>query len=303
MQKHTVVIYHAKCPDGFGAAFTAWLKFGDAAEYVPANYSDAPPDVTGKDVYILDFSYKKDVLAKMDTVAKSITLLDHHKTAKEGLAGFQCRCGQIHIDTSKSGARLAWEHFNPGKPVPALLSYIEERDLWRFALPNTNEFLAYLDMLPFDFKAWRFLLDEGSAEFAQAMEVGTLLHKRYMRICDNLAADAVPVKVAGYEGLMVSCSADLASTVGSLLAAKTGTFGLVWRLEQEGRVKVSLRAVKPFDVEAIAARFPGGGGHPQSAGFHLPLQRAQELIDGELNYKPPGFWKKLLRLLRHTLKK
>lgn len=30
-----LVIYHAACADGFGAAFAAWLKLGDEAEYLP----------------------------------------------------------------------------------------------------------------------------------------------------------------------------------------------------------------------------------------------------------------------------
>jgi hypothetical protein len=31
----TVVIYHADCRDGFGAAYAAWKKFGDNASYIP----------------------------------------------------------------------------------------------------------------------------------------------------------------------------------------------------------------------------------------------------------------------------
>ena len=29
----SLVIYHASCADGFGAAFAAWLKLGDDAEH------------------------------------------------------------------------------------------------------------------------------------------------------------------------------------------------------------------------------------------------------------------------------
>lgn len=55
----TIVIYHADCPDGFGAAFAAWLVFGDSAQYVPARFGEPAPDVRGKEVYILDFSRQK----------------------------------------------------------------------------------------------------------------------------------------------------------------------------------------------------------------------------------------------------
>lgn len=33
-----LVLYHANCADGFGAAFAAWLKLGDEAEYVACSY-------------------------------------------------------------------------------------------------------------------------------------------------------------------------------------------------------------------------------------------------------------------------
>ena len=294
---NTVVIYHGKCPDGFGAAFAAWLKFGDAAQYVPADYCDAPPDVTGKDVFILDFSYKRDVMEKIDAVATSITLLDHHETAQNNLAGFKCSCGKIHFDTSKSGARMAWEHFNPGTPIPLLIQFIEDRDLWKFVIPNTDAFLAYLDMLPFSFEQWHALLDDGSAQFAEALAMGTVIHQRVVSICTNIAADAVPVVIDGLPTLMVSCSQELASMVGDMLYAKTGTFAVIWRMESRGTVKVSLRGKKPFNVKVIAERF-GGGGHPQAASFRLPAYRAVELLLGELSLKRPGFWRQLVQLVK-----
>jgi nanoRNase/pAp phosphatase (c-di-AMP/oligoRNAs hydrolase) len=70
--------------------------------------------------------------------------------------------------------------------------------------------------------------------------------------------------------------------VGSMLAEKSGTFALVWRMESRGSIKVSLRAVRSFDVEEIAVRF-GGGGHPQAASFRIPTARGVELLEGCLN--------------------
>lgn len=39
-----LVCFHADCTDGFGAAFAAWLKLGDDAEYLPMAYN---AEVTG----------------------------------------------------------------------------------------------------------------------------------------------------------------------------------------------------------------------------------------------------------------
>ena len=42
-----LVIYHANCADGFGAAFAAWRKLGDEAEYVPMDHLKATDGVAG----------------------------------------------------------------------------------------------------------------------------------------------------------------------------------------------------------------------------------------------------------------
>src|SRR3990167_9491025 len=42
--KNIVVIYHGKCPDGFSAAWIAWKKFGDDAEYIPGRHGEIPPE-------------------------------------------------------------------------------------------------------------------------------------------------------------------------------------------------------------------------------------------------------------------
>ena len=53
--------------------------------------------------------------------------------------------------------------------------------------------------------------------------------------------------------------------------------------QEDGRVKVSLRALDPYAVDGIAARF-GGGGHRLAAGLTLdvPLEQAPQVIESAL---------------------
>ena len=51
-QSVNVVIYHANCNDGFGAAYSAWKLLGNRAEYHAASHGSPPPDVTGKRVAV-----------------------------------------------------------------------------------------------------------------------------------------------------------------------------------------------------------------------------------------------------------
>lgn len=57
---HDLVIYHGGCIDGFTSAWVAWRELGTEAEYFPAFYPVGGeltklPDVTGRDVLMLDF--------------------------------------------------------------------------------------------------------------------------------------------------------------------------------------------------------------------------------------------------------
>ena len=63
--KKIIIIYHSNCLDGFGSAYIAWKQFGEDADYIPAHYGNSPPDVKDKKVYIVDFSYPREVLLKM----------------------------------------------------------------------------------------------------------------------------------------------------------------------------------------------------------------------------------------------
>mgnify|MGYP001565300630 CR=1 FL=1 len=152
-----LVIFHNPCADGSGAAFAAWCKFGEEAEYRPAKYGDAAPtddEVRGRDVYVLDFSYPRAELERVATAAGRLVVLDHHKTAEADLAGLP----YAKFDMGKSGAVMTWEHLHPGVEVPEVLLYVEDRDLWRWALPRSREVSAALSArgVSEDFRALNF---------------------------------------------------------------------------------------------------------------------------------------------------
>jgi hypothetical protein len=53
------VIFHAPCPDGFAAAFVAYLLLGDKCTYHGVSHSNkrAPQDADGRHAAILGFSF------------------------------------------------------------------------------------------------------------------------------------------------------------------------------------------------------------------------------------------------------
>ena len=83
----TVVLYHAECADGFGAAWALWRRF-PSADYRPVKHGNPPPDgLRDQRVVIVDFSYGRDQLQAMAEETQALLVLDHHVTAEKALAG------------------------------------------------------------------------------------------------------------------------------------------------------------------------------------------------------------------------
>lgn len=164
-----LVIYHANCTDGFGAAFAAWLKLGNEAEYLPMEYNPSSHKHVfchDREVYILDFSFPKPVMDAIFQHAKRVVWLDHHKTAFEMWCETEriLHCEDdmqpennrfILLDNNKSGALLAWEYFHPDTNVPMLIRHIDDRDRWQFKLEGSKELHAALaSYTPWTFDQW-----------------------------------------------------------------------------------------------------------------------------------------------------
>lgn len=283
-EKQTVILYHgSKCPDGFGAAYAAWKKFGDAAEYLPLSRGEEPPveAVRGKDAYFVDFSYTKEVMDQFAKVAASITVLDHHEGVQDVIESFP-----NHVfDGNRSGAGIAWDYFHPGTERLKLINHVEDDDLFRFALPDTREIITYLEVQPFDFAVWdEFATKLDDPETREEMLTKARTYREYF---DLLAAMAIDhAKLVRFEGMEIYYATahplkSLKSLVGNQLARKKGPCSLVVSAHPDG-YGVSIRGDGSIDVSKIAQKF-GGNGHPSSSGFLIPREGPfpWELIEDE----------------------
>lgn len=270
-----LVIYHAECSDGFCAAWVANRHFQGEADFLPAQYGTPPPDVKDRDVYILDFSYRRTVMLSIIEDARAVVVLDHHRTAAAELAGDlsviryrdghepSVRSPRIVFDMGKSGGRLAWEHFFPGQPAPWLVDYTEDRDLWRWKLPNSREISAALASLPRDFTAWDLLHEASRLDILVAEGVAILRYQQQQ--VDSACKNAVEIDMDGHKVLTVNATALISEIAGQL--AEGRPFGTSYFIRGDGKKVWSLRSREGgVDVSEVA-RKRGGGGHRQSAGF------------------------------------
>ena len=314
------VLYHGGgCPDGFGAAWAAWRKLGDDARYVPVLYHEPVPTMEpGSTVYLVDFCYPRDVLFGIATRMHKTIVIDHHKTALaavrpghpddagvftllesgervpvldgsvpsdkvEFLYGNPVHDGwlQALFDMDHSGAVLTWQHFHPGEPVPLMLQYVEDRDLWRWAMPYSREFSAYLASIPQDFAAWDALSSElerwlegrvpTSMHMTRVAEQGAAILRAQAQTIEQAVRRHRWAVLGGHRVPIVNATVHGSETGEALcLQHPDAPFAAYYFDTADGRRGWGLRSRNGFDVSEVAKLY-GGGGHAAAAGFTTGL--------------------------------
>lgn len=260
----TLCIYHKNCADGFGAAWVVRKALGEnAVEFYAASYQEEPPAVEGRDVVIVDFSYKRSVMEQIAQSASSVLVLDHHESAEAELAPLLAS-GVIQgkFDMNHSGAMLTWFHYFDVTP-PNLIYFIEDRDLWKFENDYTGAYMAAVFSYPQQFDVW----DELARRPVKAMiDEGSAILRTQAQHVYQLQSQAFRTNIAGYDVPVANAPYFYASNLGHVLAIDE-PFSATYS-DSEGKRKYSLRSANGtgLNVADIAQRF-GGGGHKHAAGF------------------------------------
>lgn len=257
--KPPLVIYHGGCRDGFCAAWVAHKSLPDA-EFFAGYYGQAPPKETGREIYIVDFSYQREVMEEMAR-NNTLVVLDHHKTAEAALKDLPGMDTKVVFDMDRSGAGIAWDYFNVG-PRPWIVNYIEDRDLWRKALPGSDAVNAYLSTVAFDFQQWDLAARHGAEH---AAHLGMVVELKVVQYVAEVRKNARRIVFEGFDIPIVNAPQVDVSELGHALAVGE-TFAMVWWQRADGVFQYSLRSIGDFDVSELAKRH-GGGGHKNAAGF------------------------------------
>lgn len=244
-------------------------------EFIAASYQQDLPDVTNAHVIIVDFSFKKDDMKQLAQKAKSITVIDHHKTAEKELSQL-LEDGVIDgiFDMTKSGAMLTWEWFFGNVEPPALIQHIQDRDLWKFELAGTREIQAALYSYQMELSIWDSLM---AIDTQTLYTEGVAINRAHMKNVKGLVDFCVYESViAGYTVPTLNCNYMFASDAGNIMARGV-PFSATYQ-ETGDRIKYNLRSVEDggIDVSEIAAKF-GGGGHKHAAGFSISYSELMKL--------------------------
>lgn len=337
--KKSAVLYHYPCPDGAFAALAAHLYFKAAAlpvaffpntVYDPVKAENLPVDELS-DVYLLDFVGPSGFVADISSRVESVTILDHHKTAFEALSGNASIGKNVTkvIDMRRSGATIAYDYFKEkllGKAdvlsyhggggtvgigvkfvsecdlerVNRLFKFIEDADLWRWALPFSKAFSSGLKDMNIEYN-----VNENSALFDQLLALDperiivhgqeTLLHKQ--ELIEKVLEHSYEIALgSGRFGRCLAVDADsvsnLRSELGHQLADKShnlkmrGIGAVVYKvpdLNNDQMLKISLRSLDLEDTTPISQEY-GGGGHRNASSF---LLAAEEFERWKVRTEPP----------------
>lgn len=274
-----VVIYHAQCNDGFTAAWVVnrnLSKLHQDIEFIACNYTDPINNqlhdrIRGNNIFVVDFSFRRQLMEQYHSIANEMVVLDHHETAQADCAGLDyCK-----FDMSKSGAMLAWEHFYPGVTPSRLVQYVQDRDLWKFNLPDSKEVNAVLGSYERTFDIWDKLHDRLENHLAEVVFEGTIIKRLENGHIGRAVTQATTIEIQGYRVPVIN-NPNLISEVVSALA-KDQPFAAAFFMRQDGNFVFSLRSRGDMNVAKIAEKFPGGGGHKAAAGFTVPMETFIEL--------------------------
>lgn len=275
--------------------------------YSPLRAEDLPLNEI-HDLYLLDFVGPPGFVQEISTKVPSVIILDHHKTALESLCRDDTSLGENVfkvIDMERSGATIAFDYFkekllNPhaGAVVnqPSVLGeferarqlfrYIEDVDLWRWRLQSSKAFSSGLKDLKIEFDARinPTLFDQLlSLDLDTVISQGMVSLSHKQKLIDDCLSKSFEIALGnGAYGRCLAVNADsalseLRSELGHQLATKSQNMKLrgigavvynVPELENDQKLKISLRSVDNEDTTPISQEF-GGGGHRNASSFML----------------------------------
>lgn len=297
MTDFDIVVYHINCSDGMASQWCVLqnnmhirsipCKAGDIKSISIDNFID-------KRVLFVDMCPNYDELESIKTVAKIITILDHHKSAldmcKQHYGNiddnlFVKRCENIifNLDMSKAGCQITWDYFFPAMTRPWFVDYIADRDLWLFKLNDSKAINAGLFVAnKININDMNKMVSYSNSDVDEIKEIGLRHLKKidniHQNICNTAVEATTTINNKTYNVWLVSCEAEHKSEVGSILSRKTlpsnrkPDFAAIWKKDPNSNdYWISMRNQNSgVDLSVLSQEYSSsGGGHSCAAGFTI----------------------------------
>lgn len=313
--KKYAIIYHKDCLDGFAAAYLlvkAIEKVTGEYYLYPMHYGDAVPDITDSSVLIVDFSLPMDILVDLAGKNYGVYLTDHHASAFKMLAEeysdvediptdatFEYSDGNInldiYLDNNRSGCGIIRDFvkdmvfgeycyitdlLNAHSRLLKVINAIEDRDLWRFLLPDTEVYAAIMSDVSKTVESWdRIFYELTDTEFDKIFSRAKTIKEVHNTMAGEAASKATLIDFQGMKIPVLNCTS-LISLTNDKMDKDTG-ISMTYFISSDPVVIVSLRSRGDINVGKMAEKY-GGGGHKNAAGFKLPVNLLSDLLTGKL---------------------
>lgn len=291
-----LILFHGGCPDGNAAASCFYIQ-NPNRDFIGVFHGSKPDLERIKDqhVAIVDFTYQRDDMINICLNAKTVVVLDHHKTGFERLAGLENEMSNLVtvFDEQRAGGQIAWDWIFPAHndDRPQYIDVISDRDLWKFSLSYTKALCAGLYLREYTSSyvklAQLFYMEKECHEYLpngllkcyeQLHHDGEIVLEIDRQYCRRVMFKGVKRQYYynnEMRNIMIYSNVDYSKR--SELGEITFThhtecdIAIFFDYEYEKEIwNVSLRSRAGLDIEPIAKAY-GGGGHPNAAGFILPF--------------------------------
>lgn len=269
-----ICIYHGNCADGFTSAWVVRKILGPETEFHAGFYRDTSPLVDGNTVYIVDFSYPRNIMQDLVERSHRLIHIDHHDTAIKDMIGFEHpKLTKFYSEeNTESGAMLTWKFFYPDVDVPDIIKHVDDRDRWQFKIPGTREFAANMFSYAYTFENWDMLMNQ---RLDQQIAEGTAIERRMAKDVQELMNVVVRrMNIAGYNVPVANVPYQYGSDI-CMHLAKGEPFAAYYYDKPTHREFGLRSALDGVNVGKIATLFQGGG-HEHASGFRRSFNEAKE---------------------------
>jgi len=274
-------LYHSADLDGHCSGAICRAACPDVELY-PIDYGEEIPWDKIKDSHliVIDWSFQPwNEFIRAMRLAKSITWIDHHKSAIDDFRtnetpGDACSL-YTKISSEYAGCELAWDYFFPCKTVPRGVHLLGRYDIWDHSDPDTLPFqhgmrMLSTDPLRGDPEVWEKLFSGPVDEdvwYGQRLQEGELLLRHQQQSDESLCKKYwFPMEFAGKKWQ----AANRLGTGSSFFASvwDSSKFHGMLSFGWDGKQWVVGLYSDREDVDCGAiAKSHGGGGHLGAAGF------------------------------------
>jgi uncharacterized protein len=134
-------LYHSKCYDGITAVYCIWKKYAQEKdsewEFIAVAYQEPLPKMninSESKLFIVDFSYSREILEFLHKCCPNLKVYDHHSTAEEALKGLE----YCVFNNNESGGTLTWKQEFPNEKIPEIIEYTKDADLWKWEMSDSK---------------------------------------------------------------------------------------------------------------------------------------------------------------------